>query len=168
VFALWATYLATSIVWSQEILQDEPRRYSLSEGQEPIEFWPPRPINEIDVDPRPPSEQIPPDASAEMVAKTSFSHWYNAAYPCVVKGWARPGIIYNPLYFEDAPLERNGETVFERPLVESARTAARFGTQLMVLPYNVAVAHPHACEAPPPVDACGRAQVGRPGILYQH
>jgi hypothetical protein len=108
------------------------------------------------------------DSSAALIEQTASEHWFNASRPPLVKAWYRPGIIYNPLYFEDPVLERNGEAAFQRPLLESARGAARFGTQLVVLPYNVAVAHPHACEAPPAVDGCGRARVGRPGILYQH
>ena len=59
--------------------------------------------------------------------------------------WAASNIAYNPLYFEDVPLERYGHHygIFQ-PLV----SAGKFGTQLVGLPYQMALDHPHKCVYP--------------------
>ena len=153
-------WLATAV--AQENLQDQP----LGETTKQEVKWPPKGVREIDVDPSPNSDKIPPDSANELVGSASPDHWFNSAYAYQTKAWYPPSIVYNPLYFEDPFLERDGDAVFRRPLLESSRGAARLGTQILVLPFNLFVAPPHACEAPPAVDQRGQAQVSRPAILY--
>ncbi len=59
--------------------------------------------------------------------------------------WAASNITYNPLYFQDVSLERYGHNhgVFQ-PVV----SVAKFGTQVIGLPYQMALDPPCSCETP--------------------
>ncbi len=143
-------------------LQDQP----LGETPRQETKWPPKAINAIDVNPAPGSDKVPPDSANELIGAASPQHWFNSAYAYQCKAWYPPRIVYNPLYFEDPILERDGDAMFRRPLFESSRGAARLGLQLLVWPYNLVAAPPHACEAPPAVNQCGSTEISRPAILY--
>lgn len=51
--------------------------------------------------------------------------------------WAASNINYNPLYFEDPRLERYGQS--HHPLIQPVVSMARFNTQLLGLPYQMAI-----------------------------
>lgn len=51
--------------------------------------------------------------------------------------WEPSNLSYNPLYFEDAPLERYGHTY--HPALQPFVSTARFGLQLVGLPYQMAI-----------------------------
>jgi hypothetical protein len=51
--------------------------------------------------------------------------------------WEPTNLSYNPLYFEDAPLERYGHT--HHPLLQPFVSATRFGVQLVGLPYQMTI-----------------------------
>ena len=51
--------------------------------------------------------------------------------------WEASNFSYNPLYFEDPALERYGHTYHEA--VQPFVSAARFGVQLVGLPYQMAI-----------------------------
>jgi hypothetical protein len=57
--------------------------------------------------------------------------------------WAASELAHQPLYFDDQPLERYGQSIC--PLVQPAISAALFYGTLPVLPYKVGLDHPHAC-----------------------
>ena len=59
--------------------------------------------------------------------------------------WAASNIAYNPLYFQDVNLERYGHNY--GPLQPLA-SAGKFGVQLIGLPYQMALDHPHKCVSP--------------------
>lgn len=51
--------------------------------------------------------------------------------------WEASQLFSNPLYFEDPPLERYGHS--HHKLVQPFVSAGRFGTQLIGLPYQMAI-----------------------------
>lgn len=160
---LWTMAWCSGAAWGQEIPpQDRP----LGETRRQETRWPPRAIDAINVNPAPESDKIPPDSANELTDAASAENWHNAAYAAQTKLWYPPSLLYNPLYFEDPFLERNGDTTFRHPLFETTRGAARFGTQLFVLPYNAVAAPPLSGQAPPAVDSRGRALVTRPALIY--
>ena len=55
----------------------------------------------------------------------------------IVYAWEPTNLSYNPLYFEDAPLERYGHT--HHPLLQPFVSATRFGVQLVGLPYQMTI-----------------------------
>ena len=59
--------------------------------------------------------------------------------------WAASNIAYNPLYFEDVSLERYGHNY---GIFQPAVSAGKFTTQLIGLPYQMAIDHPHKCVSP--------------------
>ena len=54
--------------------------------------------------------------------------------------WEAPGLRHFPLYFEDAPLERYGQTV--SPWLQPAISAAKFYGTIPLLPYTMALNPP--------------------------
>ncbi len=61
-------------------------------------------------------------------------------FPDTMYAW-EPANFYNyPLYFEDPALERYGHT--RHPLVQPFASVARFGTQLVMLPYQMTIDPP--------------------------
>ena len=59
--------------------------------------------------------------------------------------WAASNITYNPLYFQDVSLERYGHN---HGLLQPVVSVARFGTQVVGLPYQMALDPPCKCETP--------------------
>lgn len=66
------------------------------------------------------------------------------AFPAVVMNWNAADLYYRPLYFQDVALERYGHTYGE--VVQPFVSLARFGTQFIFLPYQMAIRQPHSCE----------------------
>ncbi len=65
------------------------------------------------------------------------------ASPAVLQ-WAPTNLYYHPLYFEDPSLERYGHTY--HPVVQPFASAGRFATQLVGLPYQMALHPVHSRE----------------------
>ncbi len=59
--------------------------------------------------------------------------------------WAAPNVVYNPLYFQDVSLERYGH---HRGVWQPAASVAKFGVQLVGLPYQMALDPPGKCQTP--------------------
>ena len=64
----------------------------------------------------------------------------------VTYAWAASNLTYNPLYFEDADLERYGHHYPE--WVQPFASGGLFAVQLAALPYQMAIDPPHACVSP--------------------
>jgi hypothetical protein len=73
--------------------------------------------------------------NGEYVARTTS--------PTVLQ-WAPSNLWHNPAYFEDPALERYGHTY--HPLVQPFASSARFSTQLIGLPYQMALHPVHTRE----------------------
>ncbi len=100
------------------------------EGEEPCEYLCPRP------------EGCPPDEGGkpcpEMVAMPDVSRPVRTFVDAHVL-WEPSNLFHNPLYFEDHALERYGHT--HHDLLQPMVSVARFGVQLVGLPYQMAL-HP--------------------------
>ena len=123
--------------------------------------WPTTPIQQIELNPYDSNQQKPADRSGQLLASAAAEHWYNATYAPSWAAWTAPRIRYQPLYFEDVPLERYGQTG-RWPVV---RSGLLFAADYAALPINARHAPPWACEAPlgsprpgSPA-ACSRARV---------
>ncbi|MDH3717419.1 MAG: hypothetical protein OES79_04800 [Planctomycetota bacterium] len=57
--------------------------------------------------------------------------------------WTPPGLMHNPLYFEDVPLERYGHTNW--PKLQPAISGARFVKSAVTLPYRIGLDPMRAC-----------------------
>lgn len=80
------------------------------------------------------SVKIPDDRSVDLFARPANS-WFDLPAPCLVYMWEAPNICYQPLYFEDIPLERYGQTCDPRRAV--LRSATHFGISFLALPINM-------------------------------
>ena len=86
---------------------------------------------------------LPPDASQGLFGDSWSSPSYERGDQWTPIGlyWAPSGNRYRPLYFEDAMLERHGQS--RHPLVQPLASGARFFTTIAALPYAAAVNPPH-------------------------
>ncbi len=83
------------------------------------------------------SNQLPADFDAKM---DNGEYVARSTSPTVLQ-WAPTNFYHYPLYFEDPSLERYGHTY--HPLVQPFASTGRFATQLVGLPYQMAL-HPIA------------------------
>ena len=75
------------------------------------------------------------------------SHAYQGrSFPEVTLAWEPTNFYYYPLYFSDPALERYGHTY--PPAIQAAASIARFGTQLVLLPYQMTITPPGKPEYP--------------------
>lgn len=115
-------------------------------------------IGSISLDIRPTSGDLP----VKKAAQTTEVYSTPVRAPITVS-WHASRLEHNPLYFEDQTLERQG---FEhgdilQPLVSGAKF---FGT-IPILPYLMAVDHPHECQSILGDRAVGTADCYRPDRL---
>lgn len=66
-------------------------------------------------------------------------HFESRAFADAHVFWEASNLFSNPLYFEDAPLERYGHT--HGPIIQPLVSVGKFGAQLVGLPYQMAL-HP--------------------------
>ena len=62
--------------------------------------------------------------------------------------WAAPDIRYQPLYFENVPHERYGQTPEGCELRQTFLSAVHFYGSLALLPYKFKEQNPHSCDGP--------------------
>ena len=77
-----------------------------------------------------------------------FKHrvYVDRQFPDVMMPWDPSNYYYHPLYFSDPALERYGHTY--SPLVQPVVSIARFGTQFVMLPYQMTIDPPFAIQSP--------------------
>ena len=68
------------------------------------------------------------------------------SFPDVVMPWAAPESKYYPLYFQDPALERYGHT--HHPVLQPVISSARYTTQIVMLPYQMAITPPWELHSP--------------------
>lgn len=102
--------------------------------------------------PRPPDTRLreglrPFDVSAEVLptAPTPAAAGRGDAWDTVQYHWQASGLRYRPLYFEDAMLERHGQS--RAPLVQPLASGTRFLLTVPVLPYAMVVNPPHPAQS---------------------
>ncbi len=86
---------------------------------------------------------LPPDASQGLFDKhlSSADHYRGAHWAPLSVHWLPSEIRYRPLYFEDAMLERHGQS--RHPLIQPLASGARFFATIPALPYAAVVNRPH-------------------------
>jgi len=92
------------------------------------------------------SEVVPPDCAAQLFSQESPQPLLNTARtPLTTQfAWAAPGLSHRPLYFEDAPLERYGQSIC--PPLQPVISGARFFSGVLMLPYKMALDPPNRCQ----------------------
>jgi hypothetical protein len=99
-----------------------------------------QPLSEISVDVRPPDAELPPDRATDVFQPAAEvpdvrSDWY-----CREFHWEAPEFWHRPLYFDDVPLERYGQSC--HPLAQPVKSGARFFLTLPILPYKAGIDRP--------------------------
>ena len=107
-------------------------------------FWQRKPIQSLRVDIRESNAIVPADRSAEL----DYGHgdWVHCFGTAKVFAWAAPNIRYQPLYFEDVPLERYGQT--HGLIAQPIRSGIHFYTSCLLLPYHMYRDPVHSCDYP--------------------
>ena len=97
-----------------------------------------RPLNKIDPYPdyRPP-DYVPPKQRREPVPTWQDQKYERLQFANRMFNWEASNLTYNPLYFEDVPLERYGHSYPE--IVQPFASIALFSAQLLGLPYQAAI-----------------------------
>jgi len=107
--------------------------------------WPKKGIGGINLDVRENNVNAPEDVSQQLIG-SSQSDW-NAFFPHQkVFAWAAPEIRYQPLYFEDAALERYGTTA--GPYHQSFISSFHFFKDFVFLPHKMRHDAPASCDHP--------------------
>ena len=117
---------------------DRPRRKSRQFG-----VWPKKSIQEVSIDVRDTSGDVPKDESSVLNA-SSQRYFGSDGKTEKVFAWAAPNIRYQPLYFEDVALERYGQTkgLVKQPIV----SAFKFLRDGALLPLNAKIDNPYDCD----------------------
>ena len=103
------------------------------------------PMATLSIDVRDFHDEKPADESLKFTDQ-SIENWSTFAPQPATFAWAAPNIRYQPLYFENVPLERYGQT--RSPLAEVAYGGIHFYRSLTLLPYHAAFDHPRSCDYP--------------------
>ena len=100
-----------------------------------------KPMSEINVGLKLDLEEIPTDCSQDLFATPRPP---TAKYVALTDfHWQPVNFFHQPLYFDDAPLERYGQSLC--PHVQPAISGARFFLTLPAIPYKIGVDHTHDC-----------------------
>ena len=86
------------------------------------------------------------------IASRSFAPEFRADATSKIKTWRSPNLKHRPLYFEDAALERHGQSL---PKLQPAVSGARFFSSVVLLPQKILATRPTECVHP--------VGYGRPG-----
>ena len=119
---------------------DEPQETAVP--KDPLDNF--KPMSKIDVDLRIVGEELPVDESKNLFTPPepySRAAMDREAWPEIEYAWEAPELLYQPLYFDDAPLERYGQTSC-RALQPITSGAHFFGTVLL-MPYRLIENHPY-------------------------
>ncbi len=107
-------------------------------------------LNSISLDIQPPEDKVPTDLAGPEFAtqETEYSSgnyrrdYFASGATSSQLRWIAPWVGYNPLYFEDARLERDG---YHYGHFEPVVSAAKFYGRIPLWPYMVGATHPADC-----------------------
>lgn len=101
----------------------------------------------VDINPAPPAKgdsvDRPENCAEELLKQANFAPIYAdmpRGFAETAFNWEAPQSVTYPLYFEDAPLERYGQTV--SPIAQPFISGARFFATIPILPYKMALDRP--------------------------
>ena len=101
-----------------------------------------KPIGEIRTQLKDDGRRLPTDCADSFFGQQNAAVPQRYAAPKVFT-WQPTNFVHMPVYFDDVPLERYGQT--RHALVQPAVSAARFALQIPALPYKMGVNRPHEC-----------------------
>ena len=107
--------------------------------------WHKKDIRGVSIDIRETNRNTPEDRSHQLL-NSSRSDWTQFHPQPKVFAWAAPDIKYQPLYFEDVPLERYGTTA--GPYRQSVISAFYFFADFVLLPHKFRHDCPKDCDHP--------------------
>lgn len=116
-----------------------PTRQVRCLSAEELERWS-RPLDEIRIDTRPSGELRPVDCSQGLfvpAGRKPDDSQYSPRWPVREIVWLPSEFSYQPLYFDDTPLERYGQTA--SPVLQPFLSGLQFFGTLPVLPYKIGV-----------------------------
>ena len=125
---------------------DEDDEDDLDGQRKPRTFgtWPKKSMQEVRTDVRDFSETIPKDESYALGQNPAGAYFQPKSSKTFA--WVAPKIRYQPLYFEDASLERYGQTkgLVKQPIVSTFE----FLRDGALLPFNASKDCPKSCDTP--------------------
>lgn len=134
---------------SLQTLDDKSLEQELAEGNIASLFaegqWPRKGIRAISLDIREKNGKAPEDIAAKLLESRS-GQWSSFYAAPKLFCWVAPDIRYQPLYFEDVPLERYGQTRCT-PL-QTVSSGVHFFTSLALLPLHMRHDPPGSCDYP--------------------
>ncbi len=122
-----------------------------------------KPLTDEQIDTQLPEGLTPPDASEGLFDETRPAErvFRGGDFSYTDFHWAASNLRHRPLYFEDAMLERHGQTY--GPYVQPIASGARFFLTVPILPYTMTVNPPY-----PATSTLGHFRVGSAApILFQ-
>lgn len=105
-----------------------------------------KPLQSIQVNVAPSNGALPIDCSAELFLPAECSpeadcgqrEWLQTEFT-----WAASELAHQPLYFDDVPLERYGQTI--KPAIQPVLSGVRFFGVLPIMPYKLILDRPFDC-----------------------
>jgi hypothetical protein len=102
-----------------------------------------KPVDEIHVWSPVPEGPLPKDGSTTLFKPQQPAAAASRTWACTAMQWTPSELAYHPLYFDDVPLERYGQTAC--PVVQPVLSGARFFGTLPILPYRMCIDPPCSC-----------------------
>ncbi len=87
--------------------------------------------------------RLPRDASSDVFGGAATATTYQRRWNRGWLTWSASNLDHQPLYFDDVPLERYGQSVC--PHLQPAISAARFFGTLPIMPYKIGLDRPMQC-----------------------
>lgn len=108
-----------------------------------------KPLDQIQVETQIKRPLLPEDSSGTLFSNPAIAsraslrrdEWETSVYE-----WKPPEYFHRPIYFQDAPLERYGQST--HPILQPGISTARFFGEVVLFPYTVLVEAPHQWVSP--------------------
>jgi len=108
-----------------------------------------KPLDRIQVEPQLRRPVLPEDCAATLFSPpipVSPETLRREKWKTSVYAWTPPEFFHRPLYFDDQPLERHGQTI--GPRLQPAVSTVKFFSDVALLPYRMVVDTPHQWVSP--------------------
>lgn len=137
VCVLFFTSCVGNLLWAQDT-ENEREPFNPCQAAQLSGLF--KPIADIRTQLERDDKRLPPDCSSAFFASQTV--WNRNRSPKVYT-WQPTDFFHMPLYFDDVPLERYGQS--KHPLLQPVYSGARFLAQVPAIPYKMAIDCPHDC-----------------------
>lgn len=106
-------------------------------------------LSEIQADPRIQGQTLPVDCSEALftpAGPASLETLNRAEWSTTIGSWVPPEFVHQPLYFDDVPLERYGQTTGR--WLQPTLSGVHFFSDVAALPLKILADHPHRTVSP--------------------